>query len=1196
MSGTRIAGTPDPPQAGENAGSTNGKSKKIAPEGELHLFLDNAAICVHWVDAEGIITWANKAELNLLGYKEEEYVGHNISEFHIDQPAIRDILHRLANNETLDQYEAKLRRKDGSIRIVHINSNVLFENGKFIHTRCFTNDVTEQKRLHESLLHNEELLKKSEATLRTILENTNDSYVLYGKDTRVLEFNDIAKEQYLAIHGTVLEIGKSVYDLTPPDHHAFAEEVFNRCLGGETFEVKVNRKAKDETERWFKNSYYPVKSSAGEVIGISIRTSEITEEVKILSAIEKSEATMRALFNNSKDGLVLIDPHAKILAFNRNAAELYRRVIGKTLMIGKSVYEVLAPELRSYMEVAFTKVLAGESLERRSKHLGIDGKGYWIEGFYNPVRSENGTVVGICMGVADVTEEVAANAVVAELAAIVQSSDDAIIGKTLEGIVTSWNAGAQRIFGYTPEEMIGQSITKLIPKDRLNEEPRILELLKKGKRVEHFTTIRITKEGKPVDISLTISPIKNSDGTVIGASKIARDITEQKHFSDQLRESEERFRTIADTAPILIWMTDEHKKCDFLNKGWLEFTGRTQEELGNRWTESVHPDDLPESTENFINAFDERKEFTMEYRLLRFDGEYRWVSDNGVPRYSPDGTFSGYIGTCSDITDRKNAREELEKKVKQRTVELQDRNESLERQKNFIETVLDSSVDQICVYDMESRFLGVNKRFTEMSGLHADEMLGKTFLEIFPSLKDSLIYKGLHQALQGIIPDTFTWKSPNTEHFYSIYCIPLIEGKKVYGAIVIAHDDTAMIEASEKLLQFNQSLEEKNDALQQQKDLVETMIDSSVDFIGVYDKDVRLISLNKKTLDFMGLKKEDIVGKTFWEINKDNPGAQAQYDDIQSAMRGDTIHRVYPRSAESFGRDYELFYIPLRHNNGVYAVLGMAHDVTEVMNISEKLRKANEDLEEKNKALERSNSDLERFAYVASHDLQEPLRKIRTFTGLIQEAIAKPNDAVEPYLNKIVKSSDRMSELIKDILNYSRISNAEEHFVPTDLNKVVEAVISDFDLVIEEKKAKIVIDSLPTIEAIGLQMNQLFYNLIGNSLKFASDGVAPEIHISSKLLSPEDAEKKNLNKNIPHYDITVKDNGIGFDQKFAEKIFVLFQRLNERQKFEGTGIGLALCRKIVTMHCGEIHATSKEGEGTEFHIILPAKHVSKTSS
>lgn len=1195
MSGTRITGTPNPPLAGENVSPNNGKSKKMAPEGELHHFLDNAAISVHWVNAEGIIIWANKAELTLLGYLEEEYVGHHISEFHIDQPAINDILHRLAKNESLNQYEAKLRRKDGSICVVHINSNVLFENGEFIHTRCFTNDITEQKRLQESLLHNDKLLKKSEATLRTILENTNDSYILYGKDTRVLEFNKIATEHFLTINGTALEIGKSVYDLTPPDRHAFAEEVFNRCFRGETFELKIERKGKDGTERWFKNSYHPVKSSNGEVIGVSIRSSEITEEVLIHSAIEKSEATMRALFNNSKDGLVLIDQHAKILAFNHNSAELYRQVIGKTLAIGKSVYEVL-PHLRPYMEVAFAKVLEGESIERRSKHLGIDGKEYWIEGYYNPVRSENGKIVGICMGVSDVTEKVAANAVVEELAAIVQSSDDAIIGKTLEGIVTSWNAGAQRIFGYTPEEMIGESITKLIPKDRLDEEPKILERLKKGERVEHFDTVRITKYGKLLNVSLTISPIKNFEGTVIGASKIARDTTAQKHLADKLQESEERFRTVADTAPILIWMTNAQKKCDFLNKGWVEFTGRTQEELGDRWIESVHPDDLPESREKFIDAFEKRKEFTIEYRLRRHDGEYRWISDNGVPRSSPDGTFSGYIGTCSDITDRKNAREELEKKVKERTIELQEKNESLQRQKNFIETVLDSSVDQVCVYDIEGRFLGVNKKFTEMSGLHADEMLGKTFLEVFPSLENSSVHKGLQRALKGHPMDSIIWKSPYTEHSYSIYCIPLVEEKKIYGAIVIAHDDTSMIEASEKLLQFNQTLEEQNDILQQQKDLVETMIDSSVDFIGVYDKDVRLISLNKKTLDFLGLKKEDIVGKTFWEINKDNPGAQSQYDDILSAMRGDTIHRVYPRSAESFGRDYELFYIPLKHNNEVYAVLAMAHDVTEVMNISEKLRKANENLEEKNKELERSNSDLERFAYVASHDLQEPLRKIRTFTALIQESVPSSDDEIGRYLNRIIKSSDRMSELIKYILNYSRISNAEQHFVPTDLNKVVEDVMSDFDLVIEEKKAKIIIDPLPKIDAIELQMRQLFNNLIGNSLKFASEGAPPRIHISSAILSPEDAEKRNLDKNIPYYDISIKDNGIGFDQEFAEKIFVLFQRLNERQKFEGTGIGLALCRKIVTMHCGEIYAISKEGEGAEFHIILPTKHIPKVSS
>src|SRR5262245_28579711 len=155
------------------------------------------------------------------------------------------------------------------------------------------------------------------------------------------------------------------------------------------------------------------------------------------------------------------------------------------------------------------------------------------------------------------------------LAAIVASSDDAIISKTLDGIIVTWNEGASRIFGYTPEEVIGKPITILIPPDRQDEEPAILRRLRAGERVDHFETIRVRKDGTLVNISLTISPVRNADGEIVGASKIARDITQQKRAAEALRQSNERFRMMANSAPVLIWIADHTKSRIWFNKGWL---------------------------------------------------------------------------------------------------------------------------------------------------------------------------------------------------------------------------------------------------------------------------------------------------------------------------------------------------------------------------------------------------------------------------------------------------------------------------------------------------------------------------------------------------------------------------------------------------------------------------------------------------
>lgn len=236
-------------------------------------------------------------------------------------------------------------------------------------------------------------------------------------------------------------------------------------------------------------------------------------------------------------------------------------------------------------------------------------------------------------------------------------------------------------------------------------------------------------------------------------------------------------------------------------------------------------------------------------------------------------------------------------------------------------------------------------------------------------------------------------------------------------------------------------------------------------------------------------------------------------------------------------------------------------------------------------ALSKSNSDLEQFAYIASHDLQEPLRKIQTFISLIQ---ARGNDAqkTEEYLGKISSSAARMSSLIRNVLQYSRLSTDEEGSVPIDLNKTVNQLLEDFELLIREKNARIIVADLPKVVGIPYQIGQLFYNLISNALKFTNQ--QPHIEISGDVLAVDKYRSLGYtDKRQSYAEIWVKDNGIGFDQKYANKIFTFFYRLEQSKEFGGNGIGLALCKKITQNHGGDIHVRSKPGKGTSFQIILP---------
>ncbi len=245
-------------------------------------------------------------------------------------------------------------------------------------------------------------------------------------------------------------------------------------------------------------------------------------------------------------------------------------------------------------------------------------------------------------------------------AAIVESSDDAIISVNLDGIILSWNVGAERLFAFSETEAVGQPIAILIPEELRDEETKILQHLRAGGTFKHYETVRLTKDGQKLDVSLTLSPVRDSAGMVVGVSKIARDITARKRADRVLRESEERFRLVANTAPVLIWMAATDKLCTFFNQGWLSFTGRSMEqELGEGWLSSVHPEDVQRCLGIYSASFDARAEFEMEYRLRRFDGEYRWVVDYGAPRFESDGTFCGYIGSCVDISERKSSEESL---------------------------------------------------------------------------------------------------------------------------------------------------------------------------------------------------------------------------------------------------------------------------------------------------------------------------------------------------------------------------------------------------------------------------------------------------------------------------------------------------------------------------------------------------------
>jgi len=230
--------------------------------------------------------------------------------------------------------------------------------------------------------------------------------------------------------------------------------------------------------------------------------------------------------------------------------------------------------------------------------------------------------------------------------------------------------------------------------------------------------------------------------------------------------------------------------------------------------------------------------------------------------------------------------------------------------------------------------------------------------------------------------------------------------------------------------------------------------------------------------------------------------------------------------------------------------------------------------------LQQSNRELEDFAYVASHDLQEPLRKIQAFGDRLKARYAEAltSEGID-YLNRMQSAAGRMQSLINDLLVFSRITTKAQPFAPVDLGVIAREVVHDLEVRIHQSGGEVIVGDLPTVDADALQMRQLLQNLVGNGLKFHKPDVPPRVEVSGNAVNE-------------HVQIVVSDNGIGFDEKYAERIFTMFERLHGRAAYEGTGIGLAICRKIAQRHGGDIRAQSSPGEGARFVVTLPVKHES----
>lgn len=620
----------------------------------------------------------------------------------------------------------------------------------------------------------------------------------------------------------------------------------------------------------------------------------------------------------------------------------------------------------------------------------------------------------------------------------------------------------------------------------------------------------------------------------------------------------------------------------------------------------MHPEDLLMMKEENKQIYDGRKkESDYSYRVFTKSGEMRWWKDQGRPIFNEKGERVKWFGVIHDITDRKKAMEEL----KESNEKLEQSRRELEASKNFVENILVSMADMLFTVDDDGIILRVNEAALHILGYEEDELLGRpvsmlTRTETFLTEEEFQLMLETGKLVE--IEKDFVRK--NGETLRVSISSSVLRGERS-SAVIVAKDISKRIEDERKLREYAAQLERSNreyeELMNSYKKMVEDLkvsqaeltkahnftnniMDSMVDFVVVVDMDLTIRRVNRAALKLNGYEEHELIGQSVNILIADRPYTQKGIDLLRKTGFIQNVTKLN-RCKDGSIVPISLSMCILKDENGEEAgIVCVGKDITEIV-------KAREEIERSNERLRRSNRELQDFAYVASHDLQEPLRKVQAFGDRLERKFADQlNDEGRDYIYRMRSAASRMQNLINDLLTFSRVSSKVQPFQPVDLQKIAEEVVSDLEIRIEQTGARVEIRDLPKIDADALQMRQLFQNLIGNALKFHRPDEPPVIKVYTKNYSLTGGSFYIAGEQVHTggdniCEIVVEDNGIGFDEKYLDRIFTVFQRLHSRSEYEGSGVGLAVCRKIVERHGGEITASSVPGQGASFFIKLPVK-------
>ncbi|MDQ3550640.1 MAG: PAS domain-containing protein, partial [Bacteroidota bacterium] len=735
-----------------------------------------------------------------------------------------------------------------------------------------------------------------------------------------------------------------------------------------------------------------------------------------------------------------------------------------------------------------------------------------------------------------------------------------------------------RIYGLEPQKeeiTINKFLSFIHPADRAFVEAG-LDDYKKKKFIDYTFRI-ITANGKTKSLRSIAEVQYNEKGEAIAVVGTERDVSEKQELIGQLQQSERLFKQAQALAHLGNWTFEiDSKQYEWSDEMYNIYELERDKEITyEEWLNYIHPEDKEEVLKSLDVCIKNKKPYDKTYRIILQSGKIKVLHRKAEFITDNNGIVVKMLGTTQDVTEQYFVQQELKEN------------------QNFIKKITDAAPSIITSYNINSgKYTYISGGIQKLLGYEPHEALQKGidfFMSIIhPEDLEQLVIKN-QKALEEanttplksdvIVDFTYRMKDINGNyHWFQTYGTVFDRNNdgKVEHILNISHDITEQMEAKDKIAE--------------QEFFIQQVAEASPTILYIFD-------INSNSIEYINREIFFVLGYTTDEIETMGSSVIRQLyhpDDYESLPeRKESSKKFQHRNSmiqyecRLKGKDREWKWLLVREvifksdeAGKPMQILGAALDIS-------KRKDMEKSLLQNSFQLQQSNASLEEFAYVASHDLKEPLRKISTFGDrLINTQIDNLSDDGKIYLKKIVEASQRMQTMINDLLSISMITG-DRSFQQYSLQSILQDVIQTLEFKIEQKNAIINYDELPEAHIVPSQFRQLFQNLISNSLKFINEDVQPHLEIKHQFLQPDEVNF-NITKAPQYLKIDIKDNGIGFEDEYAGKIFQIFQRLHGRSEYEGTGIGLAICKKIVEHHGGIIYATGILNKGATFTIILPA--------